>query len=132
MPRIARIVAAGYPHHITQRGNYQQKIFSDDTDRRKYLLLLKEESKRLSLDHISLLSRVIPFLILNKYSLILLTFDTIYQFHHSYKKLRKSSILRSDMFSSEVAPHSILSFGMHPSEIPGLTVEEGIICQDLY
>ena len=46
MPRIARIVAAGYPHHITQRGNYQQKIFADDTDRKKYLSLLKEESKR--------------------------------------------------------------------------------------
>jgi len=46
MPRIARVVAAGHPHHITQRGNYQQKIFADDTDRRKYLSLLQEESKR--------------------------------------------------------------------------------------
>jgi len=27
MPRIARVVAVGYPHHITQRGNYRQKIF---------------------------------------------------------------------------------------------------------
>jgi len=27
-----------------KRGNYQQKIFTDDTDRRKYLSLLKEES----------------------------------------------------------------------------------------
>ena len=44
MPRIARIVAVRHPHHITQRGNYQQKIFADDTDRRKYLSLLKEES----------------------------------------------------------------------------------------
>jgi putative transposase len=42
MPRIARIVAAGYPHHITQRGNYRQKIFADDTDRRRYFLILKE------------------------------------------------------------------------------------------
>jgi hypothetical protein len=26
MPRIARIVAAeGYPHHITQKGNYQKR-----------------------------------------------------------------------------------------------------------
>jgi len=29
----------GHPHHITQRGNYRQKIFADDTDRRKYLSL---------------------------------------------------------------------------------------------
>jgi len=50
MPRIARIVAAGYPHHITQRGNYQQKIFTDDTDRRKYLSFLHKESKRYYLD----------------------------------------------------------------------------------
>jgi putative transposase len=46
MPRIARVVAAGYPHRITQRGNYQQKIFTDDIDRIKYLSLLKEESSR--------------------------------------------------------------------------------------
>jgi len=46
MPRIARVVEAGYPHHITQRGNFRQKIFADDTDRRKYVSLLKEESKR--------------------------------------------------------------------------------------
>jgi len=50
MPRIARIVAAGYPHHINQRGNYRQKIFSNDTDRRKYLSLLEEESKRYQLE----------------------------------------------------------------------------------
>jgi len=53
MPRIARVVAAGHPHHITQRGNYQQKIFADDTDRRKYLSLLQEESKRY---HLSILA----------------------------------------------------------------------------
>lgn len=25
MPRVARITAAGYPHHITQRDNYRQR-----------------------------------------------------------------------------------------------------------
>ncbi|OGW75606.1 MAG: hypothetical protein A2Z72_08625 [Omnitrophica bacterium RBG_13_46_9] len=49
MPRIARIVAIGYPHHITQRGNYRQRIFSSDTDRKKYLSLLKNEGKRYGL-----------------------------------------------------------------------------------
>ncbi|MBE3036940.1 MAG: transposase [Candidatus Atribacteria bacterium] len=29
-----------------KRGNYQQKIFTDDNDRIKYLSLLKEESSR--------------------------------------------------------------------------------------
>lgn len=49
MPRIARVVAIGYPHHITQRGNYFQNIFSDDTDREKYLSLIKAESKQYAL-----------------------------------------------------------------------------------
>jgi putative transposase len=46
MPRIARIVAVGYPHHITQRGNYRQDIFTNDTDREIYLDLLIKESKQ--------------------------------------------------------------------------------------
>ena len=49
MPRISRVVAAGYPHHITQRGNYRQEIFTDNLDRKKYLTLLESESKRYGL-----------------------------------------------------------------------------------
>lgn len=41
MPRIARVVAAGVPHHITQRGNARQIIFDDSADRRIYLNLLR-------------------------------------------------------------------------------------------
>ena len=37
MPRIARIVAPGYPYHVTQRGNYQQPIFEEEDDFRQYL-----------------------------------------------------------------------------------------------
>ena len=68
MPRIARIVAAGYPHHITQRGNYQQKIFSDDTDRIKYLSLLKEESSRYHLIILAycLMSNHVHFMVIPK------------------------------------------------------------------
>jgi putative transposase len=42
MPRIARVVAEGYPHHITQRGNYQQTVFYSEEDYLKYLQWLKE------------------------------------------------------------------------------------------
>ena len=42
LSKIALVVAVGYPHHITQRGNYRQKIFADDSDRRRYFLILKE------------------------------------------------------------------------------------------
>jgi len=37
---MARFVAAGVPHHITQRGNAQQNVFDDSADRRIYLNLL--------------------------------------------------------------------------------------------
>ncbi len=37
MARIARAVAAGFPHHITQRGNYRQTVFKSDKDYRIYL-----------------------------------------------------------------------------------------------
>lgn len=40
MPRIARIIAPGYPHHITQRGNNRTPVFFDDEDRKTYLKLL--------------------------------------------------------------------------------------------
>ena len=41
MPRIARVCVAGYPHHITQRGNNKERVFFDDEDRRFYLNLLQ-------------------------------------------------------------------------------------------
>jgi putative transposase len=37
MPRIARVVFAGVPHHITQRGNRRADVFWTDDDRQKYL-----------------------------------------------------------------------------------------------
>jgi putative transposase len=49
MPRIARIVAPGYPHHITQRGNNRAVVFFDDQDRRTYLQLLAKYSKLFAL-----------------------------------------------------------------------------------
>lgn len=49
MPRIARMVAEGLPHHITQRGNYQQNTFLDDKDKERYLNWLEEYSKKSSL-----------------------------------------------------------------------------------
>ena len=42
MPRRARIIAPGYPHHITQRGNNRATVFFDDEDRRFYLKILSD------------------------------------------------------------------------------------------
>ena len=44
MPRIARIVLAGIPYHITQRGNGRQQVFFDGTDHRLYLDLLRRNA----------------------------------------------------------------------------------------
>jgi putative transposase len=49
MPRIARTVAPGYPHHVTQRGNYQQPVFDDDDDFDRYLEWLQEYSNKCAL-----------------------------------------------------------------------------------
>jgi len=45
MSRIARVVAVGLPHHITQRGNYRQDVFGSDADRITYLGLISEYCK---------------------------------------------------------------------------------------
>jgi putative transposase len=50
MPRLARSVAVGYAHHITQRGNNRHDVFFVDDDRRVYLELLKEQSDKYSLE----------------------------------------------------------------------------------
>jgi putative transposase len=43
MPRQARVVAAGVPHHITHRGNNRQDVFLSDEDRRRYQNLLRDQ-----------------------------------------------------------------------------------------
>jgi putative transposase len=46
MPRIARVVVPGYPHHVTQRGVRSMDIFWCDDDRLEYLHHIEEEGKR--------------------------------------------------------------------------------------
>jgi putative transposase len=42
MARIARVIAPGVPHHITQRGNRRQQTFFSDSDYQAYLDLMSE------------------------------------------------------------------------------------------
>jgi len=44
MPRIARYIAPGLAHHITQRGTARQIVFRARSDRRVYLGLLREQA----------------------------------------------------------------------------------------
>src|SRR5262245_13690826 len=41
MPRIARVVAPGMPHHITHRGIRRSDVFWEDSDRLYYLDLFR-------------------------------------------------------------------------------------------
>ncbi len=50
MPRLARTVAVGCAHHITQRGNNRQDVFFVDDDRFVYLELLKEQAEKYGLE----------------------------------------------------------------------------------
>lgn len=42
MPRLARTVIAGLPHHVVQRGNRREDVFFTDADRRTYLSWLRD------------------------------------------------------------------------------------------
>jgi len=46
MARIARVVSAGYPHHITQRGNRRQETFFCQKDYEEYIHLMAEWCNR--------------------------------------------------------------------------------------
>jgi putative transposase len=42
MARIARVIAPGTPHHVTQRGNRRQQTFFSDDDYCAYIDLMAE------------------------------------------------------------------------------------------
>lgn len=46
MPRQARFVVPGHVHHVTQRGNYRQKIFYENQDYAVYLKYIQKYAKK--------------------------------------------------------------------------------------
>ncbi len=46
MPRMARVVIPGCPHHVTQRGNRGEDVFFTEGDRVRYLDLLGEYAEK--------------------------------------------------------------------------------------
>ncbi len=46
MARMARVIAPGYPHHITQRGNRRQQTFFRSDDYTAYIDLMAEWCRR--------------------------------------------------------------------------------------
>jgi putative transposase len=50
MARLARVVAPGVPHHVTQRGNRRQPVFFGDDDYRAYKSFLAEGCRNARVD----------------------------------------------------------------------------------
>ena len=50
MPRIARIIAPGRPHHVTQRGTRRYRTFFGAADYAEYLDILRDKAERYAVD----------------------------------------------------------------------------------
>lgn len=50
MPRMARLVIPGYPHHITQRGSRRQQTFFEHADFRAYINLLATRKEEIGVE----------------------------------------------------------------------------------
>jgi putative transposase len=50
MPRVARFVCPGVPHHVTQRGNRRAQVFFSDADCRTYLAWLHNTARQHGLE----------------------------------------------------------------------------------
>ena len=50
MGRIARAVAAGLPHHVTQRGNRRMKVFFNDEDYAAYMDLMAQSCRKMQVE----------------------------------------------------------------------------------
>jgi putative transposase len=50
MPRHARCIFPGVPHHVTQRGNHRRDVFYERRDALAYLSLLRQHTERHGID----------------------------------------------------------------------------------
>ena len=50
MPRMARLVVPGHPHHVTQRGNRRQQTFFEEADYLAYIDILSALKDRAKVD----------------------------------------------------------------------------------
>ncbi|MBN1404898.1 MAG: transposase [Candidatus Omnitrophica bacterium] len=105
MPRIARLVIKGYPHHVSQRGNYSQKIFFCDKDKLYYLSLIKKYSEkyRLSILAYCLMNNHVHFIVVpKKGDSMAKTFDVVnakYSQFINKKKRLKGHLWESRFYS---------------------------------
>ena len=106
MPRISRAVAEGYPHHITQRGNYGQSVFESEEDYLHYLEWLKKYCQEYSLKiwAYCLMSNHIHFIAVPmREDSLARTFNTLHMRYAQYfnqKKNKKGHLWQGRFYSS--------------------------------
>lgn len=113
MSRIARVVAVGLPHHITQRGNYQQAVFHEEADRRQYLWWIRNYSIKYGLSILAycLMQNHVHFIAIpSKLDSLAKTFNAAHMCYSQYvnEKLKQKGHLWQGRFYSCVLDESHL------------------------
>lgn len=105
MPRMSRVVAVGLPHHITQRGNYRQDVFLDESDRNQYLGWVRDYSIKYGFSILTycLMRNHVHFIAIpSKEDSLAKTFNAAHMRYSQYfnKKLRQKGHLWQGRFYS--------------------------------
>ena len=106
MPRRPRLVCQGMPHHVTQRGNYQQNVFESQEDFRRYCYLVLEYQAEYKIDVISycLMRNHVHFIVIPETKEGLSGFISVVHMNYSkYKNSinnKKGHLWQSRFFSS--------------------------------
>lgn len=94
MPRIGRVIVVGLAHHITQRGNYRQKVFEKREDYIKYINWINEYSKKygIQIQAYCLMNNHVHFIAIpNNKDSISKTFDYTHMRYSQYKNIEKKA-----------------------------------------
>jgi putative transposase len=115
MPRRARFVLPGVPHHVTQRGNNRQDVFFSDQDRIHYIQMLRAHSHRHDLRILGwcLMSNHVHLIVIpgNSGSLALALGQAHSQYSLEYNRLdgRVGHLWQNRFFSCPLEPSHLVS-----------------------
>ncbi|MCK5451237.1 MAG: transposase [Candidatus Omnitrophica bacterium] len=112
MPRVARIVVVGVPHHVTQRGNYKQVTFKKRDDYIRYLSWLEKYKNEYKTEIVAycLMPNHVHFIVIPRESNSLaMTFNVSHMRYAQYfnkKHERKGHLWQSRFYSCSLdEPH---------------------------
>ena len=115
MPRRPRFVCEGEGHHVTQRGNYQQNIFENNEDFRKYSYLIAEYAPKydITIWAYCLMNNHVHFVVTPKTKVkFSLFFNVVHMRYSQYKNLnkkKKGHLWQGRFFSSVLDERYLLS-----------------------